>query len=141
MHDQQRDRSAGGSGRPRTYPAHHVTAAIDAAAVDAVREELGAAGFGPDRITVHAAGDEESRRFREDFEAPGVWGSVRRFALSLGADLDLIREAEAELDAGDVLIEVEVHDEPEKHQVRDVLLRHGGHFIHYFGSWTIETLA
>ena len=33
MHDQQRDRSAGGSGRPRTYPAHHVTAAIDAADV------------------------------------------------------------------------------------------------------------
>ena len=140
MHDQQGDRS-GGSGRPRTYPAHHVTAAIDAAAVDAVREDLAAAGFGADRITIHRKDDEESHRFRDAVEAPGVLGSVRRFALSLGADLELIREAEAELDAGDVLIEVEIHDESEKLRVRDVLLEHGGHFIHYFGSWTIETLA
>jgi hypothetical protein len=136
MHDQQGNRSSGSI----AYPAHRVTGAVPAAEVAAVREDLVAAGFAADRIEVFV-GEEDAQRFRDLAESPGVWGSVRRFALSLGSDLDLARDAEAELDSGDALVEVTVHDEAEKYQIRDVLVRHGGHFITYFGSWTIETLA
>ena len=135
MHDRQ-----GSAAKPLTYPTHRVSGAVPAGEVEAAREALVAAGFAADRIDV-LVGDEDARRFRDLAEATGVWGSVRRFALSLGRDLDLAREAEAELESGDALVEVTVHDEAEKHRVRDILLQHGGHFITYFGNWTIETLA
>ena len=140
MHDQQRDPAGGSSSRSLTYPTHRLSGAVPAAAVDAVRDDLAAAGFTAERIDV-LVGEEDTQRFRDLAESPGIWGSVRRFAMSLGGDLDMARDAEAELASGDALVEVTIHDEPEKYQVRDVLLRHGGHFITYFGSWTIETLA
>lgn len=140
MHDKEGSHARGGSGRPPMYPTHRVSGAVPAAEVEAVREALIAAGFSADHMEV-LLGEEDARRFRELAASPGVWGSVRRFAMSLGRDLELARDAEAELDSGDALVEVAVHDQREKHQVRDILLRHGGHFITYFGSWTIETLA
>lgn len=139
MHDQQ-GRSGGSAAQRLGYPTHRVSGAVPAGEVAAVREALTAAGFAADHIEV-LAGEADAQRFHDVADMPGVWGAVRRFALSLGGDLDLAREAEAELRSGDALVEVTVHDEAEKRRVRDVLLEHGGHFITYFGNWTIETLA
>ena len=139
MHDQQ-GHSGGSAAKPLTYPTHRVSGAAPAAEVEDVREALTAAGFAADHIEV-LAGEADAQRFHDVAAMPGIWGAVRRFALSLGQDLDLAREAEEELRSGDALVEVTVHDDAEKHRVRDILLEHGGHFITYFGSWTIETLA
>ncbi|MBA2597319.1 MAG: hypothetical protein H0V00_11925 [Chloroflexia bacterium] len=141
MHDQREARAgAESAAQPLVYPANRVSGAVPAAAVTAAVDELQAAGFAADAIFT-LAGEEDAQRFRDLAGTPGIWGAVRRFALSLGADLDLARQAETELESGNALVEVTVAGDDEKDQVRDVLLRHGGHFITYFGPWTIETLA
>ena len=50
-------------------------------------------------------------------------------------------DLEHELDAGNALVDVVVHGDQAKRQVRDLFLRHRAHFITHFGRWTIATLA
>lgn len=102
--------------------------------------DLAAAGFPADATGV-LEGGAAARRFRDLGGDPGPWGLLQRLSLSMGADLDLARQAEQELLAGNALVEIAVEDAAAKQRAGDVLQRHGGHFIKYFDRWTIETLA
>jgi hypothetical protein len=42
---------------------------------------------------------------------------------------------------GRALVDVEVDDDDEKERAREILVRHGGRQIVFFGQWTIETLT
>jgi hypothetical protein len=125
---------------PLSYPEGRVSGAVEGAAADAVVADLTAAGFPADTIG-GMAGAEDARRFRDLHDAGGTWGLVKRIALSMGSDLDLARRAEQELLAGNALVEVVVDGDDAKDRVREILLRHGGHFVNYFDRWTIETLG
>jgi len=89
----------------------------------------------------HPSGEAAARLFRDVSERKGIRGAMRRFVLSLGADLDMVRQAEQELDAGNALVDVVVHGDQAKRKVRDLFLRHRAHVITYFGRWSIATLA
>ena len=127
------------NGGPLSYPKGRVAGAVDGLAVPAVVADLTAAGFAAGEIGV-LIGEADARRFHDAGNPPGPWGLAKRVALSMGGDLDLIHQAEAELLAGDALVDVAVDGDDAQLRARDILLRHGGHFINHFKRWTIESL-
>ncbi len=120
------------------YPTNRVVGAVDQAVLGAVVPDLIAAGFAPIGIL---AGEVGLRRLGETAGGSGIVGFLRRFSKSTGGELDYIRLAEQELRDGHALVDIEVDGDDEKERARDVLVRHGGHSIVYFGQWTLETLA
>lgn len=140
MNTQQQALGAISESRHITYPINRVSGAVAVADVETVVADLTANGFPAASIEAHS-GEAAARRFRDVSERKGIRGAMRRFVLSLGADLDMVRQAEHELDAGNALVDVVVHGDQAKRQVRDLFLRHRAHFITHFGRWTIATLA
>lgn len=123
---------------PMEYPTNRVVGAVDRMKLGEVVPDLIDAGFAPVGIL---AGEAGLRRLAETGGGHGLVGLMRHFTKSTGGELDHIRQAEQELRAGHVLVDVEVSGDAEKERARDVLVRHGGHFVAYFGHWTIETLV
>jgi hypothetical protein len=128
---------AAARGRP-PYPVHMAAAAVEPAETDRAVAGLGDAGFARDRIYVVNAADVPDRD--EPIGGSGVRGILTRFGLSLGDDLDAAQLARGELEAGYALILVEIHGDTEQARAHDVLRRHGGHDMRYYGRWTVTTL-
>lgn len=124
--------------RRKPYPRHKIVAALERAETDGVVEELGNAGFARDRIDIFTA--EDVRELDEPIGGSGLRGFLTRLNLSLGADLDEFERSELELSSGHALVLVEVHGGAEHERAYDVLRRHGGHSMRYYGRWTIAVL-
>jgi hypothetical protein len=120
------------------YPTNRVLGAVELEALREVIPALIAAGFAPIGIL---AGEAGLRRLRQTGGGSGIGGLLRRFQMSMGGDLDYVAQAEQQLQDGHALVDVEAEGDDAKDRARDVYLQHGGHFITYFGPWTIETLA
>ena len=120
------------------YPRHKIVAAVERAETDGVVAALGEAGFARDRIEVLTA--EDVPGLEEPIGGSGGRGFLARLNLSMGADLDEIERARRELAHGHALVLVQVHGDAERDRAHDVLRRHGGHAMSYFGRWTIATL-
>lgn len=120
------------------HPRHLAAAAVEPAETDGTVAGLGGAGFAHDRIYVVTAQDVPDRD--EPIGGSGVHGLLTRFGMSLGDNLDVAHLARRELEAGYALVLVEVHGDAEQAQAHDVLRRHGGHAMRYFGRWTVTTL-
>jgi hypothetical protein len=120
-------------------PENEVVGAVARDAVGPAVCDLIDAGFAPIGVL---AGDGGLRRVEATISGgDGVGGFFNRLALSMGGDMDKLRQAAEELRSGDVLIDVEAADDDAKIRARDILLRHGGHFITYFGRWSMETMG
>lgn len=127
-----------GDAGPLDYPTNRVIGSVDRTALGVVIPDLIDAGFAPVGIL---AGEAGLRRLRETEGGSGIGGLLRRFAQSVGGDLDYIRQAEQDLRDGRALVDVEVVGDAQKELARDVLLRHGGHAIVYFAPGALESLA
>jgi hypothetical protein len=115
-----------------------VVAAIERGATDNVIAGLGNSGFARELIDVKTP--EEMHGLDEPIGGMSVRGFLTRLGLSFGADLEVYEQAARELSAGHVLVMVEVHGDAEQKRAIEVLRRHGGHNVHYFGRWTITKL-
>ncbi|HEU0115702.1 MAG TPA: hypothetical protein VFQ80_13540 [Thermomicrobiales bacterium] len=132
--------------RPVKSPGGRVEAPENEVIGAVARDEVGPAvcdlidaGFAPIGIV---AGDGGLRRIEATIGGgDGLGGLLHRVALNMGGDMDKLRQAAEELRAGHILIDVEVADDAAKNRARDILQRHGGHFITYFGRWSMETLG
>jgi hypothetical protein len=133
------DRPANAPAASMTMPENEVVAAVARDAIGAVVGDLIDAGFAPIAIV---AGEGGLRRLEATMRGgEGLGGALNRVALSMGGDMDKLKQAAEELRAGHILIDVEVNGDAAKTQARDIFLRHGGHFITYFGRWSMETLG
>jgi hypothetical protein len=122
----------------RPYPRHMAAAAVEPAEAEEAVAGLGGAGFARDRIYLVTAEDVPDRD--GPIGGAGVRGLLTRFGWSLGDNLDVAHLARRELAAGHTLVMVEIHGDAEQGRAHDVLRRHGGHTMRYFGRWTVTTL-
>lgn len=121
------------------YPQGKVIGALAPADAEAVTAALTAAGFAADQIDVVTAADVEG--LDSPLDRTGLPGLIDRFLLSLGSDLNWLERARDELAAGHVLVTVAIEDDGHRERVRDILHAHGGHWINYFGRWTVTALG
>ena len=123
---------------PLPYPSNRVIGAVVIDRLGDLVPELVAAGFAPIGIL---AGEGGLRRLGATGGGGGLAGLLRRVQMSMGGDADYVRDAEQEVRDGHALVDVEVDDDDEKARAREILARHGGRQIAFFGQWTIETLT
>lgn len=126
------------------YPQNHVAAIVDAPAqlTDAL-EALTGSGFMESEVTV-LAGAREAERLDASTGRSGLLHHVLRIADRLGVlhrEMEVKERYEQALrDDGHVVL-VLAPTEERKRLAADTLLGHGGHYIKYFGRFTIEVLA
>lgn len=104
--------------------------------------EINDAGFAADKVGV-LHGPEGARRLDASGERHGLLAQISRFFQKF-ADLDdqHTRRHEQELLAGHILVQVHVgDDEAAKTRVCQILRKHGGYFINYYGQWAVENLV
>jgi hypothetical protein len=139
MDEPKAERPVNTPGRRVEALENEVVGAVGRDAVGPAVCDLIDAGFAPIGIL---AGEGGLRRVEATISGgAGLGGLLNRLALSMGGDMDKLRQAAEELRAGNVLIDVEVAGDDAKNRARDILQRHGGHFITYFGRWSMETLG
>lgn len=123
------------------YPTRQVIAVINESGdAIAARVALDHAGF-TGAIEV-LAGEDGLRRLDATGARHGVAGRLLRMFQGYG-DMEqktFARQAE-ELRAGHLLIGVRVVGAAERDRAEKILRRHRGHFINYFGVWTITGMA
>ena len=120
------------------YPTNQVVAVIDEGAdVAAVRSELDRAGFAADAVEVMAGAD-GLRRLDASGARHGVAGRLLRLIQGYGdmEQMTFSRQADA-LRAGHSLVGVLVRGTEQRRRAGLILKRHHGHFMNFFGRWTI----
>ncbi len=130
------------AGRATEPPRHDspegmVIGAFAPDAVELVTAALVAAGFAADQVDLMTADDLQN--LDTPINRPGLTGSLGRFLLSLGDDLDELEKARQELASGHVLVGVPAMGSESIHRARDAMREHGGHGITHFGRWAITT--
>ncbi len=138
MDDANQIRPPDAPGMPLPYPINQVIGALVPSTVGASVVDLIEAGFAPISIL---AGEGGLKRMHATANPSGFLGSLTRFGRTMGYNQEFIEGCERELQGGRALVGVEVDGEQDKRLARDILLRHGGHFITHVGRGTIETLA
>ena len=124
------------------YPANQVVAVIDGPGdVAAARTELVRSGFTAGDIEVRA-GSEGLRRLDASGARHGFAGRLMRMLQGYG-DIEQVafkRQAD-ELRAGHSLVGVRAHGAGQRNNAKQILERHHGHYINFFGHWTITGMA
>ena len=125
------------SHEPLHYPTNKIFAIINRPQdAEAAIEALTSAGIERAAIEVYS-GLEQAHRA----DAPDGFFAKIRHAITTGGEESVYIERHKEaLLAGHTLIGVPVQDDAAKHAIRDVLAANHGHFINYYGQWTIEEL-
>ena len=129
-------------GRFIGYPTDHLLAAFrDPAGAVAAAAEVVASGIPTGDVTI-LRGAEGADRLDGTGAANGVVARIRRLvSFTLMDQLpDMAMYERAVRDAGAVVM-VRVRGEQRKAVVTDVLRRHGGHFINYYGRFATEEVA
>lgn len=122
------------------YPQNNVTALIqNPDDLQAALTELEAAGFSDDDIAV-LCGDKGLEIIDSAGKYHGWRGRVRRTLQILGDTQRDLQHYEQALKAGHFAIAVPVKDAQAKKQVVDLLKKHKGYGMHYFGRVVIEDL-
>lgn len=138
MNDANRTRTPVAPGVPLPYPVNQVIGALVPSNAGTAVVDLIDAGFAPIGIL---AGEGGLKRMRATANPSGFFASITRFGRPLGYNQEFIERCERELEGGRALVGVEVDGDDDKHLARDILQRHGGHFITHIGKSTIERLA
>jgi hypothetical protein len=124
------------------YPTSQVIGVIDVPAdAAAARAELDRSGFDPGTAEV-TAGPEGLRRLDATGARHGIAGKLWRMLQGYG-DMEqstFARQA-VELRAGHSLVGVRARGGNQRRRAQMILKRHNGHFINYFGYWTIVGMA
>jgi hypothetical protein len=128
--------------RPIGYPTNRLLAVIDdPAEAAAALAELKAAGF-TDRDLEILRGAEGADRMDGTGEVSGWLGRLRRaFDFTLMDQLVDFATYERGLRDGRAVVMVHVHGDAPKEQAHQVLKRHRGHFINYYGRFATEELG
>jgi len=123
------------------YPTNRLLAVIDdAAEAAAALAELKDAGFA-DRDLEILRGEEGADRMDGTGEVSGWLGRLRRaFDFTLMDQLVDFATYERALRDGRAVVMVHVHGDAPKVNAREILKRHGGHFINYYGRFATEEL-
>jgi hypothetical protein len=123
------------------YPDRAVVAVVDdSSSADAATAELHAAGFGQDAVTL-LTGSEGADRIDGMGRAHGLGSRVRRLLAFTVMDQlpDFVLYERALRDGRSVLI-VRAPRDQDKRRAHEVLRRHGGHFMNYYGRFATEEL-
>ena len=124
------------------YPTNKVVGIIDDVGdAQAALRGLKTAGFAAAQIRV-LTGEEGAHRIDVKGDEHGRLAQIVRSTQKLLGD-DEIQDAaryEQELFAGHFGIGVVVHDEEDRDKVRQILKAHHGHFINFYGRWTMENM-
>jgi hypothetical protein len=123
------------------YPTNRLVAVIDdPAAAAAALAELKAKGI-TERDLELLRGDEGADRMDGTGEVSGWLGRLRRaFDFTLMDQLVDFAAYERALRDGRAVVMVRVHGDGPKAVAHEVLKRHGGHFINYYGRFATEEL-
>jgi hypothetical protein len=123
------------------YPTNRLLAVIDdPAEAAAVMAELASSGIPPRDLDL-LRGDEGADRVDGTGDVSGWLGRLRRaFDFTLMDQLVDFAAYERALRDGRAVVMVRVHGDAPKETVRQVLKRHGGHFINYYGRFATEEL-
>jgi hypothetical protein len=123
------------------YPTNRLVAVVDdPAQAAAALAELQAAGIDVRDLDV-LRGDEGADRMDGTGEVSGWLGRLRRaFDFTLMDQLVDFAAYERALRDGRAVVMVHVHGDAPKAKAREILKRHGGHFINYYGRFATEEL-
>jgi hypothetical protein len=105
--------------------------------------DLTGGGFFDSEVTL-ACGVEQANRLRDSSGRTGLVGRVLQVVDQYGAggdELDTKRRYEQALREGHLNVRVLAPTEERKRRAVEVLRKHGGHYINFFGRLTIETLG
>jgi hypothetical protein len=134
--------SPAGTRRAIGYPTNRLLAVIDEAAeAAAALADLKAAGF-IDRDLEILRGEEGADRMDGTGEVSGWLGRLRRaFDFTLMDQLVDFATYERALRDGRAVVMVHVHGDEPKARAHQILKRHGGHFVNYYGRFATEELG
>jgi hypothetical protein len=105
------------------------------------QDDLKAAGFTADEIEV-LTGEEGARRIDVNGGEHGVLAHIVRSILKTLGEYEIphAKRHEQELLAGHFGIGVIAKQEEHQKKVRGILKSHNGHFINFYGTWTMQNL-
>jgi hypothetical protein len=124
------------------YPTNKVVGFIDDLGdAQAALSDLRASGFAADEIEV-LVGEEGAQRIDVNGGEHGVLAHMVRSILKAlgGYEIPHAERHEQELLAGHFGIGVTAKQEEDRKKVRGILKSHNGHFINFYGAWTMEKL-
>jgi hypothetical protein len=123
------------------YPTNRLLAVIDdPAEAAAAMAELTGSGIAARELDL-LRGEEGADRVDGTGEVSGWLGRLRRaFDFTLMDQLVDFAAYERALRDGRAVVMVHVHGDAPKETARQVLKRHGGHFINYYGRFATEEL-
>lgn len=90
------------------------------------------------RVLAGAAG---VRQIDAHGERKGLLARLFRLVDAMGEEREHTARHVAALEAGHVVVTVEVPDDGAKARARDALAAHGGHFISFYSRWATEDLV
>lgn len=123
------------------YPTNRLVAVVDdPTEAAAALAELQAAGIDVRDLDL-LRGDEGADRMDGTGEVAGWMGRLRRaFDFTLMDQLVDFAAYERALRDGRAVVMVHVHGDAPKAKAREIVKRHGGHFINYYGRFATEEL-
>jgi hypothetical protein len=125
-----------------TYPTGQVLGVVDEPARAAtVATELTAAGFAPAGVRVMAGPVGRDELGRLGARPTALSRAVRVFQFVLMDQTPDFLVYERAIDDGRAVIAVRVADRDGMEAARDILERHGAHFLNYYGRLSTEELA
>ena len=123
-----------------SYPTNRVAGTInDSADAQAAIEELIKAGFNMDEIDV-IFGEEGMRRLDPTGEKHGLLARLQRAFLQLNEEPKHLRHHVEDVLAGHFVIMVLAEESEKQARASQILKSHGGHFINFYGRWTMQSL-
>lgn len=123
-----------------SYPTNRVVGTInDSADAQAAVEELIEAGFNMEEVDV-IYGEQGMLRLDPTGEKHGLLARLQRTFLQLNEEPKHLRHHVEDVLAGHFVIMVLVEKPEKREQVAEILASHGGHFINFYGRWTMQSL-
>jgi hypothetical protein len=129
------------------YPTDKVVGIVDERErVDALRDALGEANVGSDRIEV-LCGESGSERIDADGDEGGVFASaLRTVQKALGEEAKRLEKLNDAVDAGRYVVQVAIVDGDDEEQDEDkrrigrIMHEGGAREVAFYGSWAVEEI-
>lgn len=129
------------------YPTDKVVGIVEERErVDALRDALGEANIGSDRIEV-LCGESGSERIDADGDEGGIFASaIRTVQKALGEEATRLEKLNDAVDAGKYVVQVAVVDgdneeqQQDKRRIGQLLHEGGAREVAFYGSWAVEEI-
>ncbi len=127
------------------YPTDKVVGIVEERErVDALRDALGEANIGSDRIEV-LCGESGSEHIDADGDEGGIFASaIRTVQKALGEEAKRLEKLNDAVDAGKYVVQVAVADgddeEQDKRRIGQLLHEAGAREVAFYGSWAVEEI-